>query len=112
MRMRSPRTAPPESGLDGSTAITATRRPRCPDVTEERGYERALAGSGWPGDADHVSLAGQRKERIKRLQPGRVFVFDQGRQAGQRSSVRPLKAKEEVAGGYHNAVGRGALSRM
>jgi hypothetical protein len=81
-------------------------------VTKECGYERALASSGWPGHADHVCLAAQRKESIEHLQRIRVSIFDQGRQAGQRSSVRPLKAKQDVAGGYHNAVGRGALSRM
>jgi hypothetical protein len=59
-----------------------------------------------------MSLTGEWKERIQRLERDRVSVFDQGRQARQRSSVRPLQAKQDVVGGHHNAVGRGALSRL
>src|SRR5215211_1247637 len=81
-------------------------------MTEERGHECAFTGSGRSGDADDVSPTGQRKERIQRLQPAWVSVFDQGRQAWQRPSIRALKSKEEVVGGYHNGDGRGALSRM
>jgi hypothetical protein len=47
-----------------------------PDVAEESGYECALAGSWWPGHPDHMCLAAQRKERIERIQPVRVSVFD------------------------------------
>lgn len=83
-----------------------------PDMTEERGYERALSSSRWPGDAHYLSLAGQRKEGVKRLQRARVFVLNECRQAWQRPKVRPLNAKEDVAGGYHNGDGRGAFSRM
>src|SRR5215204_3746468 len=85
---------------------------RSPDVTDQRGYQRALSGSRWPGHADNVSPAGQRKEGIKRLQSAWVLVFNECRQAWQRASVSSLKAKKEVIGGHHNNDGRGALSRM
>jgi hypothetical protein len=83
-----------------------------PDVTEKLRHERAFPGSGRPGHTDDVSPSGQWKEGVKRVQPLRVFVFHQRGQAWQRPSVRSLKAKEHILGGYHNGDGRGALSRM
>jgi hypothetical protein len=81
-------------------------------MTEERGYERALSSSRWPSDADYVSLSGQWKEGVNRLQSVRVLVFNERRQTRQRPSVRSLNAKEDVGRGYHNGDGLGAFSRM
>ena len=54
MRMRSPSTAPPVSGLEGSIATTATRWPRVEQLAQQRVDERRLACARRPGDADDV----------------------------------------------------------
>jgi hypothetical protein len=96
-------------GINGKHCYATIRRP---DLIEERGHERTLPGSGWPGHAHDVSISGQWKERIECLEPARVFVFYQGRQSWQRSSVRPVKTNQHLLGGYHNGDRPGALSRM
>jgi hypothetical protein len=95
--------------IDRKDGHAATRRPHVP---EERGHQRALPGSGWSRHADDMSPPRQRKEGIKRLQPARVFVFDQCRQAWQRALVRSLEATKHLGGSHHDGDGRGALSRM
>jgi hypothetical protein len=59
-----------------------------------------------------MSLPGQWKEGVKRLEAVGVFVFDQGRKSWQRSAVCPLKANQHLLSGYHNGDCRRALSRM
>ena len=58
MRMRSPSTAPPLIGLDGSTATTATAWPCGEPGAEQRVDERRLAAAGRAGDADDPGAAG------------------------------------------------------
>jgi hypothetical protein len=95
--------------VNGEYGYATTRRP---DLAEKCGHERTFPGSGWPGHADYVCAPGQRKEGIERLKAARLFVFHKRRQTWQCSPVRPLNANEQLLGGYHNGVCRGALSRM
>ena len=73
IRMRSPSTAPPLIGLDGSTAITAIFRPSASQRAEQRIDERRLAAARHAGDADDPGAAGARRPSAPRPRapPGR-----------------------------------------
>ena len=60
IRTRSPSSAPPVIGDDGSTATTATARPAARTTADQRRDERRLAGARRAGDAHQVGLAGDR----------------------------------------------------
>ena len=68
--------------------------------------ERTLASAWRPRDADDVGVTGAGIQRLQRSLATGVFVFDQGRQAGQRSRIA-LQPRQDLACFYH-ASGTGA----
>ena len=66
IRTRSPSSAPPENGDEGSTASTPTRSPRARRGGDERGRGGRLADARGAGQADDVRPAGVRGQRRQR----------------------------------------------
>ena len=85
--MRSPRSAPWEKGLVGSTATMPTLRPRLAVFAREGADEGALAGARGAGDADDVGFAGVREEVAQGFAGFGVTVLDPGEDAGERAAV-------------------------
>ena len=104
IRTRSPSSAPPVIGDDGSTATTATVRPAVRELRDERGDERRLARAGRPGDPDEVRAAGQRVEAAQRgLGDGRA-VLDGGQQPGERAPVAGAGGVGQGGGALRDGV--------
>ena len=76
--MRSPRTAPPETGLDGSTAATATLWPRVRKRGDIGVDQCRLAGAGRTGKADHRRAADARTDAPINAICGSAAALHQG----------------------------------
>ena len=85
--MRSPRSAPRENGLDGSTETTPTVRSPARRVLDERADQGRLADAGRPGDADHAAPPRLRIELADERIGERVAVLDQGDRPSERAPV-------------------------
>ena len=86
-RMRSPRSAPRENGLDGSTDTTPTVLLLLAEQAHERADQRRLADARRPRDADDRCPAGPRIELADERVRERVAVLDQRDRARERPPV-------------------------
>ena len=86
-RMRSPRRAPRENGLEGSTETTPIVRSVGADVLDERGDERRLPDSRRAGHADDRRLAGLGVELADERIRERVAVLDERDRPRERAAV-------------------------
>ncbi len=82
IRTRSPSSAPPEKGEDGSTASTADPLAEPPVGADQSGGGGRLADAGRAGEADHVGVAGERGQRGHHLAQLRRGALDQRDQPG------------------------------
>ena len=97
MRMRSPRTAPPLIGLDGSMAITAIVWPARQPGAEQGVDERRLAAARHAGDADDPGAAGALGHPRRRVARAGAVVVDQRQQARERAALTPARARSAQA---------------
>ena len=85
--MRSPRRAPCENGLEGSTETTPAVLPAPADVGEQRPDQARLADPRRAGDTDGVGVAGLRIEVTNDLGGKRVGALDERDRARERTSI-------------------------
>ena len=108
MRTRSPRTAPPVNGDDGSTAMTPTRRSGMPspELADEGVGERALAGARRAGDSDEqprerraapASTACEARRGLEQLGQPRRVVGQQRHQPRRGARWRPARRRRRRA---------------
>jgi len=76
MRMRSPSIAPPENGLEGSTATTPTDLPRRVNSPISSLTSVDLPAPGAPGDAEHVRAAQVRMDPLHDRTADLGFILD------------------------------------
>ena len=97
-------------GDDGSTATTATERPACAQLGDERRHERRLAGARRPGDADEMRGA-RRAGRGARSAASATGVWFStavsSRASARRSPARAASARRDAVG----LGGRGGRAR-
>ena len=100
IRVLSPRTEPPLTELDGSTASTATRCPACDEVQPERLDQRRLAHARRAGDAHAQRVAGGGQQRGHRRARQRLVVgargFRQRDRLGERAAVARADAGDQA----------------
>ena len=105
IRTRSPSSAPPVIGDDGSTATTATARPASADLADQGRDERRLARARRPGDPDEVGAAGERVQLAQRRLGDRRPVLDRGQEPGQGS---PIAGRAASTSSWARSAGAGA----
>jgi phage tail tape-measure protein len=94
--MRSPRTAPPEIGLDGSTAATATLWPRGAQGGDIGIDQCRFAGSGRTGKADHRRATDARTDTPINEIRGSAAALHQGDAACQRRRMARCEPVDEI----------------
>ena len=94
-RMRSPSSAPPRNGEDGSIESTATWRSGRAPVLDQRADQRRLAGARRAGEADDRRVAGLRIDLADERPALGVVVLDQRDAARERALVAGEQALGE-----------------
>ena len=99
MRMRSPRIAPDENGLLGSTARIPTRRCSAARESDQLVHQRALAGARRTRDADRQRPSGIRKQKPAEFPASGTLVLNQAGRARERTKITLRTFSASCSGG-------------